>query len=150
MRVNFERLDRMPSVKVAMTPFPFCVDADAPLSDARAMMVEHGIHHLPVTEGDHLVGVISGREVALGTAISSVRDPANEPRIRDACVLHAYVVEDTAPLDEVVMHMAEERLGSALVVRRGKLVGVFTVTDACRHLGQWLRERFAEPPDEVA
>jgi CBS domain-containing protein len=40
--------------------------------------------------------------------------------------------------------MAEHRLGSALVVRKGKLVGVFTVTDACRVLAGWLREMGAE------
>ena len=47
--------------------------------------------------------------------------------------------------------MAEQRMGSALVVRRGKLVGVFTVTDACRLLAAWLRERFPDPAgDDVA
>jgi acetoin utilization protein AcuB len=149
--LDLARLDRMPSVKVAMTPFPYCIDVEASLGAAREMMVEHEIHHLPVTENGELVGVISGREVALGTAISSVRDPAHEPRVREACVLHAYVVEDTEPLDRVLAHMAEQRLGSALVTRRGKLVGVFTVTDACRHLAAWLRARFPEPPDpEVA
>ena len=151
MGVELDRLEHMPSVKLAMTPFPYCVDAGASLAEARAMMVEHDIHHLPVIDGDELVGVISGREVALGTAIASVRDPSREPRVREACVLHAYVVEDDAPLAGVVAHMAEHRLGSALVTRKGKLVGVFTVTDACRVLAQWLRERFPPPgDDEVA
>lgn len=150
--MDFERLDHMPSVKLAMTPFPYCVDADAPLAEARDMMVEHGIHHLPVTDADALVGVISGREVALGTAISSLRGRGREPRVRDAAVLHAYVVEDDTSLAAVVAHMAEERLGSAIVVRRGKLVGVFTVTDACRALAEWLHARFPGPPpnDQVA
>ena len=150
--MELERLDHMPSVKLAMTPFPFCVDAGASLADARAMMVEHGIHHLPVKEHGELVGVISGREVALGTAITSARGSDAEPCVRDAAVLHAYVVEDATPLDAVVAHMAEHRLGSAIVVRRGKLVGVFTVTDACRVLAAWLRERFPgpPPPDQVA
>jgi acetoin utilization protein AcuB len=149
--MELERLEHMPSVKLAMTPFPYCVDVDASLAEAREMMVEHDIHHLPVTDHGDLVGVISGREVALGTAIGSVRDPSHEPRVREACVLHAYVVEDTTPLDEVVAYLAEHRLGSALVTRRGKLVGVFTVTDACRALAAWLRERFPPPgDDEVA
>lgn len=147
MAVDIERLEHMPSVKLAMTPFPYCVDADASLADARAMMVEHEIHHLPVTDDGALVGVISGREVALGTAIASARDPSKEPRVREACVLHAYVVEDDTPLDAVLAYMADHRLGSALVTRRGKLVGVFTVTDACRVLGAWLRARFPGPPD---
>jgi acetoin utilization protein AcuB len=149
--MDFERLDRMPTVKVAMTPFPFCIEADESLAAARAMMVEHEIHHLPVTDRGALVGVISGREVALGTAIASVRDPSREPRVREACVLHAYVVEDIEPLDRVLAHMAEQRLGSALVTRRGKLVGVFTVTDACRHLAAWLRAHFPyDDGDDVA
>ena len=152
MPVDVERLEHMPTVKLAMTPFPYCVEADASLAAAREMMVAHDIHHLPVTDDGELVGVISGREVALGTAIASARDPSREPRVREACVLHAYVVEDTAALDGVVAFMAEHRLGSALVTRRGKLVGVFTVTDACRVLAEWLRARFPSPPEggEVA
>jgi len=144
-------LDRMPTVKVAMTPFPWSIDIEAPLSDAREMMAEHEIHHLPVTEHGGLVGVISGREVALGTAIAQARDPRGEALVREACVLHAYAVEDTEPLDGVLAVMARERLGSALVTRRGKLVGVFTVTDACRLLAEWLRACFpATGDDDVA
>jgi acetoin utilization protein AcuB len=149
--MDLDRLDRMPSVKVAMTPFPFSIDIDAPLTEARAMMAEHEIHHLPVTEHGGLVGVISGREVALGAAIAQARDPRREPLVREACVLHAYAVEDTEPLDGVLAIMARERLGSALVTRRGKLVGVFTVTDACRLLTDWLRARFPDDDgDQVA
>jgi CBS domain-containing protein len=149
--MDLGRLDRMPTVKVAMTPFPWSIDIDEPLSSARAMMTEHEIHHLPVTEHGALVGVISGREVALGTAIASVRDPSREPRVREACVLHAYAVEDTEPLDDVLAIMARERLGSALVTRRGKLVGVFTVTDACQLLADWLRASYpATGDDDVA
>jgi acetoin utilization protein AcuB len=145
--MELDQLDHMPSVKVVMTPFPYCVEADASLARAREMMVEHDIHHLPVTDGGELGGVISGREVALGTAIASVRDPGREPRVREACVLHAYAVEDTEPLDRVLANLAEQRLGSALVTRRGKLVGVFTVTDACRVLAAWLRSRFGQSPE---
>ena len=149
--MDLGRLDRMPSVKVAMTPFPWSIDIDAPLSAAREMMAEHEIHHLPVTEHGGLVGVISGREVALGTAIAQARDARRDPLVREACVLHAYAVEDTEPLDGVLAIMARERLGSALVTRRGKLVGVFTVTDACQLLADWLRTCFPEDDgDDVA
>ena len=151
MAMELDQLDHMPSVKLVMTPFPYCVEAGASLARAREMMVEHEIHHLPVTDRGELVGVISGREVALGTAIASVRDPSREPRVREACVLHAYAVEDTEPLDGVLAIMARDRLGSALVTRRGKLVGVFTVTDACQLLADWLRSSFpAAGGDEVA
>lgn len=141
----------MPTVKVAMTPFPWSIDIDAPLSTARAMMAEHDIHHLPVTERGALVGVISGREVALGAAIAEARDAGNEPLVREVCVLHSYAIEDTEPLDGVLATMAREHIGSALVTRRGKLVGVFTITDACQLMADWLRACFPESGgDEVA
>ena len=146
--MDLGRLDRMPTVKVAMTPFPWSIDIDAPLSEARSMMGEHEIHHLPVTEAGALVGVISGREVTLGSAIAQTRDASREPLVREACVLHAYTVEDTEPLDAVLAMMAREGLGSALVTRRGKLVGVFTVTDACQLTADWLRTCYPEPGDD--
>jgi CBS domain-containing protein len=47
--------------------------------------------------------------------------------------------------------MAERHLGSALVTRGGKLVGIFTTTDACRALARLLREQHPyDGPDEVA
>ncbi len=146
--MDLGRLDRMPTVKVAMTPFPWSIDIDAPLARAREMMAEHEIHHLPVTERGGLVGVISGREVTLCSAIAKTRDASRDPLVREACVLHAYAVEDTEPLDDVLAIMARERLGSALVTRRGKLVGVFTVTDACQLLSDWLRASFPVAGDD--
>jgi len=141
----------MPTVKVAMTPFPWSIDIDAPLSHARAMMAAHDIHHLPVTERGALVGVISGREVALGAAIAAARDALSEPFVREVCVQHSYAVEDSEPLDGVLATMARERIASALVTRRGKLVGVFTITDACQLMADWLRSCFPESNgDEVA
>jgi acetoin utilization protein AcuB len=44
----------------------------------------------------------------------------------------AYAVAPTTPLEEVVGAMADNRYGSALVIDRGKLVGVFTTVDALR------------------
>lgn len=148
--MDLHRLDHMPSVKVAMTPFPHAVEFEAPLSRAREMMLEWDIHHLPVTEGGELVGVISAREVAIGTSISSARSPSREPSVGEACVRHAYVVEDAERLDQVLLRMAEERVGCALVVRRGKLVGIFTVTDACRAFAEWLRAHFPDPGGDEA
>ncbi len=41
--------------------------------------------------------------------------------------------------------MAENRLDAALVVKKGRLAGIFTLTDACRCFAEHLRRRF--PPD---
>ena len=80
------------------------------------------------------------RVIATGPALS----PAGRAtlRVRDVVPRDAYIVELTEPLDVVVLHMARHRIDCALVVKRQRLVGIFTMTDACRFLGGWLRSLF--------
>jgi len=40
-------------------------------------------------------------------------------------------VDLNTPLDRVLYEMADRQVDATLVVRKGKLVGVFTVMDAC-------------------
>ena len=49
----------------------------------------------------------------------------------------------------VARTMAENRIGPAIVTKNDKLVGIFTVTDACRALAEVLA-RPGELPDDVA
>lgn len=129
---------RIPQIKSVMTPFPYSIAPDDSLSDARRMMDAHEIRHLPVKQGDTLLGVITDRDIRL------VSGPLSDQgdRVRDAYLPHAYTVELTEPLDNVLLHMAAHHLGSVIVTKHGKLVGLFTVTDACRCFGEFLREQF--------
>ena len=52
-------------------------------------------------------------------------------------------------LDQVVIEMAKRRVGSALVVRDGRLAGILTATDVCRLYGELLTQ-LAPPVDEPA
>jgi len=130
-----------------MTSLPLSVALDARVLEARELMAEHDIRHLPVTEDGRLVGVVSQRDIAL------VLDPAldvpfhEELRVATVCSLDAYVVEPETPLDAVVAEMARRRIGSALVARRGRLLGILTATDACRLLAEAVHGRPLGPPD---
>ncbi len=139
------------AVRAVMTPFPYAVDSNAPLRRARQMMHEHDVHHLPVQQGKKLVGVLSDRDLKRALDPSLGLPPADELFVDDVMVHDPYVVEAKTPLDEVLLEMADARIGSALVVKEGKLVGIFTANDACRAFGMHLRgERRTPPPDEVA
>jgi CBS domain-containing protein len=71
--------------------------------------------------------------------------------VRDVRCHEAYIVELSEPLDIVVLHMARHRIDSALVVRNQRLVGIFTMTDACRFLGELLGSLFPRGQgDDVA
>ena len=133
-----------------MTPFPWKVRLDDSLSHATAVMRERNIRHLPVTDGDQLVGIVTERDIGLvEQAVGDSRESASL-RVRDACVIDAYVVDLSAPLDRVLADMAERHIGSVLVVKRGKLAGIFTSSDACHHFGRFLTLFFDSGGDDAA
>ena len=143
--------NRLPQILAYMTPFPYSVDVDAPLAEAHAFLRERHIRHLPVTERGELVGVLTDRDIKLALGPDLGSPPERELAVRDVFQPEAYVVDAGALLVIVAATMAERHLGSALVTRGGKLVGIFTTTDACRALARVLREQHPEPgPDEVA
>jgi len=133
-----------------MTPFPWKVRLDDSLSHATAVMRERNIRHLPVTDGDRLVGIVTERDIGLvENAVRSSGEGASL-RVRDACEPDAYVVDLSAPLDRVLAEMAERHIGSALVVKGGKLAGIFTSSDACHHFGRFLVQAFGSGDDDAA
>jgi CBS domain-containing protein len=60
------------SVAQLMNASPVTIPVEASMSDAARTLVDHGIHHAPVVDGDRLVGVVStfdlARWVAAGAA----------------------------------------------------------------------------------
>lgn len=141
---DLHHMHHMPTVKVAMTPFPHSIDIEATVEQARAMMRQHEIRHLAVTEEGALVGVVGERDLDLIESSGATRGTA----VRSACVRDVYVVGLDQPLDRVVAALADRHVGSALVVKRGKLVGILTTTDACRLLAGFLRARFPGQRDD--
>ncbi len=147
--MDLRRLDRIPPVTAVMTPFPWHVELDSPLAEALDMMRRNDIHHLPVMEGGEIVGVVHGRAAgALGRArADSGPDPL---RVRDACSRDVYVVDLAAPLDRVLIEMARRHVDAAVVVKKGRLAGILTATDACRCFGEWLGATFARGGGDAA
>ena len=131
------------TVGEAMTPTPHAVEVTTTLAAAKQAMATHDVRHLPVREDGELVGLVSDRDIAV--AERAWRDEGAEPLVGTVCSRPPYVVSRSARLDNVVLDMATRRIGSALVVEGGELVGIFTTTDACRVLGEALRALHALP-----
>lgn len=143
-------MKRLPPIKALMTPFPYSVDIEATVDKAREFMREHHIHHLPVTQDGKLAGLVSDRDIKLVLGPDFAYPPERSVTVRDVMVRDAYIVDLDAHSDEVLHHMAKHQLGSAIVTREGKLAGVFTTTDACRHFAEYLREQFRRSGGDAA
>jgi acetoin utilization protein AcuB len=93
------------------------------------------VRHLPVLHGGHLVGVVSERDVSLVEALQGV-DIANV-RVDEAMSAEPWTVTKDTTLAEVAASMAEQRIGTAIVIEgEDRVVGVFTTTDALRALAR--------------
>jgi CBS domain-containing protein len=133
-----------PHIISIMTPLPHTIEASSSIHQAKAVMDAESIRHLPVTSEGRLVGMLSERDVKLAFAIAATNESDDGLHVGDVCNLEAYVVEHNTPLDQVLMHLAEHRMSSALVTRNGKLVGIVTNTDIYRSYSEHLKITFPD------
>ena len=141
-------MKKMPVLKTAMTPFPYSVGLDASFDEASELMGHHSVRHLPVTKDHQVVGVITDRDMTSAMHVRSQSDDTVGLSVSDLYIADPYIVSVDEPLDNVLLTMAERHIGSAIVTKAGKLVGVFTSVDACRSFGEYLREHFPQPTDD--
>jgi len=128
-----------------MTPSPVTIGREQSLTVAHRLMREHHIRHLPVLARGRLVGLVSQRDLHF---IETLRDVDRDlVAVEDAMSEPVYKVAPGARLATVVKEMADRRIGSAIVVDRGKVVGVFTAVDGLRVLADLLARvpRAAQP-----
>ncbi|MEA2079156.1 MAG: CBS domain-containing protein [Pseudomonadota bacterium] len=141
-------MKKMPLLKTAMTPFPYSVDLDAAFDEASELMGCHNVRHLPVTHDHRVIGVITDKDMTSAMNLHSSSEIAGSLNVRDLYMADPYIVSVDEPLDNVLLAMAERHIGSAIVTKADKLVGMFTAVDACRSFGEYLREHFPHPEDD--
>ncbi len=128
-------MKQMPQVHKFMTPLPQTIDVNESIQNALSIMREFRIRHLPVVTEGALVGILSDRDVKLAASFKG----ADGMRVDDVMTPDPYAVLPEAPLDQVVLGMAENKFGCAIVRQaNGKIVGVFTASDGLRVLGEQL------------
>ena len=127
----------IPEIQEVMTSTPKTVDFDQPVREARQLMNDASIRHLPVTRGKQVVGMLSERDIL--TAEAMEKELGETISVSDLCELDAYVVEPRERLDSVLSEMADRGIGSVVVVDSGNVVGIFTTIDACKGYADLLR-----------
>lgn len=132
-------MSRVPlAVEHYMTRVLVVVGREETIAEATRRMRLHEVRHLPVVEGGKVVGIITQRDIHLIQSLCAAEP--HETLVEEAMVHDVYTIEAEDDLRRVAAHMAEHRLGSAVVAHNGKLLGIFTATDALRALAAVLTE----------
>lgn len=119
-----------------MTPHPHTLTPTHTLADAKKIMKELGIHHVPITDIDnHLIGLVSQRDV-LSAQESSLEQLSKTSFISALDIpleksMHRNLscVEPHAGLKEAAIYMQKHKIGCLPVVNHNKLVGIITDSD---------------------
>ena len=144
-------MKRMPRIKDVMSAFPYSIAESASMTQAKTMMKEHRVGHLPVKRADGSLSVLSKRELEKTVLPGHSHTDFDELTVADLCPNDAYTVDLYTSLIEVLDYMSDGHADCVLVTRHDKLAGVFTSLDACRAYSESLKDEFfPEGGDSVA
>ena len=124
------------TVAEIMTREPYTLGPDDTLADARQLMTQHYIRHIPVlSEENTLIGIVSQRDV-LAAEDSRVLNAEGAEGSRDSYVAVSAIM--TAPAQAADEHdslrgtairLQQSKLGCLPVLNEGALVGIITDSD---------------------
>lgn len=110
-------------------------------SDARKLMQEHGIHHLPVVEDRRFIGLVTANDLLrVGFGDTYKQDPRMVDALLDTMTIRDVMQEDVltvqkdAPISRAAELLVDGSFHSLPVVDGEALVGVLTSTDLIKAL----------------
>lgn len=121
------------TIEAIMSTNLITLTPSATLAEARTLMHENRIHHIPVLNDEKLVGLVTLTNVLAATD-SFLRDPqnrihANDISIKDAMVPDVATVDINASLRQAALFLEKHSIGCLPVLDDEKLVGIITDTD---------------------
>ena len=132
----------MLTVKELMTAQPDTVKPTESLREALAKMNRDGCRHLPVVDGDELVGIITDRDVRLAVNSPYIADDGDLNREEmlnaievQACMTCAPIsVKPDTPAHEAADLLCLYKFGGLPVLEGRTLTGIVTTTDFLRYV----------------
>jgi acetoin utilization protein AcuB len=124
-------------VKDRMTHNPICGQPDMPVTEAQALMQQHGFRHLPILDAaGKLVGLITQRSLiqAIPSGMRSVSPAAINYALVKIKAHHVMVkniitIGEDVALEEAARIMADKKIGCLPVMRGDRLVGIISDND---------------------
>lgn len=125
-------------VRVAdwMTEGVLAVETFDSIAIARQLMAEHRVNQLPVVDDDHLVGIVTDRDIRDAYPTSMMINRAKEIdrfaakiTVEEVMTHDIFVVRPDTPLKTAVGLLRRHRIGALPVVQNKHLVGIITRSD---------------------
>lgn len=126
------------SIRVSewMTREVLAVETFDSIAIARQLMAKHRINQLPVLDHDHLVGLVTDRDIrdAYPTSLMINRTEAidhfaDRVTVEEVMTHDVFVVRPETPLMTAVGLLRRHRIGSLPVMKNRSLVGIITRSD---------------------
>jgi acetoin utilization protein AcuB len=103
---------------------------DTTAAEAMALLRREGFRHLPVMEGDRVVGVVTDRDLRGTPPETPVSTLMSRPVV---------VISPRTAMDKAARLLFDRRIGCLPVIEDGKLIGILTQTDAVAALVNMMR-----------
>jgi len=103
---------------------------------ARQLMAKHRVNQLPVLDDDHLIGIVTDRDIRDAYPTSMMIDRAEEIdkfaakiTVEEVMTRDIFIVQPETRLEQAVVLLRKHRIGSLPVVKNRELVGIITRSD---------------------
>ena len=101
----------------------------ATLGEAYALFERHGFRHLPVVEGQRLVGILSDRDLRFATSSFCDTPHTAQDPVTLAMSPKVLTADPLDPVEDAAKIMREHKIGCLPVVDCGEVVGILTGMD---------------------
>jgi len=129
---------QLKSIRVAdwMSENVLAVDTYDSIAIARQLMAKHRVNQLPVLDNDHIVGIVTDRDIRDAYPTSMMIDQtqaidsfAEKVTVEEVMTHDVLIVRPDTPLATAVGLLRKHRIGSLPVVKEKNLVGILTRSD---------------------
>jgi CBS domain-containing protein/nitroimidazol reductase NimA-like FMN-containing flavoprotein (pyridoxamine 5'-phosphate oxidase superfamily) len=113
-----------------MSPDPVTVRSDESVIEARRMITERGVRHLPVVDREgRLVGMLSDRDVLAGATDRGRRPHADDDVVAGIMSHPVHSVDPSSTMADAARLMLSRRINAVPVVDGDELTGLVTSSD---------------------
>jgi len=129
---------QLKAIRVAdwMSEKVLALDTYDSIAIARQVMAKHRVNQLPVLDNDHLVGIVTDRDIRDAYPTSMMIDQtkaidsfAEKITVEEVMSHDLLIVRPETPLATAVGLLRKHRIGSLPVVKDKSLVGIITRSD---------------------